>query len=291
MFTPEPTPPVSPSPGGSPDIVVVPGDGVPLPEKTSVTIGFSDTSLVGRIALELARARGYLTDAGFQDVTLMQVDAPLPGLLNGSLDFAILDTQQAASGFALGLPVRAIAGHRISAPALPTASFPLPSAEPGSGASDLLVTTSAIIQAQPGTVTAFLAAYVRALADLRQLSIAPGATQSGATTGPSMTPEELLRVAADAGIPIPDALRTDLPQVLAALSPDGGFGPLTDDGGLGALELALAGDGVVLQGPDGFLWTDGLHLVQRWLHLAEDPAPSVAPGASGGPTPSGSVAP
>jgi len=290
-LTPEPTPLVTPRPSGSAGLSPLPAGAIPIPEQTAVTVGYSDASFVGRIALVLADSRGYFTDAGFQQVTFMQVEAPLPGLLNGSLDFAILDDSEAATGFSLGLPVRAVAGHRIGPPAMVAAasapaSSPQGFPDPGADQRDLLATTSDVIAGRPGTVTAFTAAYTRALRDLRT-RLDAGPTSSA--TSPD--DDALFQAATDAGILIPDALRAAWPQALAVLSPDGGFGPLTDEGGLGELRRSQAGDQVALDGPAGFLWTDGLHVAQRWLGLPENPAPVPGTSASALPSAGASVAP
>ena len=159
---------------------------------------------------------------------------------------------------------------------------------------DLLATTSDAIQGRPSTVTAFTSAYVRALRDLHSLLDAgdpqPSASP-GASPAASLGPDELFQVAADAGIEVTDALRADWRQSLAVLSPDGGFGPLADDGGLGTLRRSLTSDTVVLEGPDGFLWTDGLHAAQRWLGLPENPSPTPVPSPSASLLPSPSVTP
>jgi hypothetical protein len=283
-LSPEPTPPSTLLPVESPGLSPLPAGAIPVPEQTSVTVGYSDTSFVGRIAMVLADTRGYFTDAGFQQVTFMYVEAPLPGLLNGSLDFAILDDSEAATGFSLGLPVRAVAGHRIGAPAkVATASAPASSpqgfTDPGADKRDVLATTSDMIAGRPTTVTAFTAAYTRALQDLRT-RLDAGSTSTA--TGPD--DDALFQAATGAGIDIPDSLRAAWPQPLAVLSPDGGFGPLADDGGLGELRASVSGDPVALGALDGLLWTDGLHVAQRWLGLPENP--SLVPGTSAGAMPS-----
>jgi hypothetical protein len=103
--------------------------------------------------------------------------------------------------------------------------------------------------------------------------------------------DELFQAAADAGIEIPDALRAAWPAPLAGLSPDGGYGSLADEGGLGELRAYLSADSTVADSLDGFLWTDGLHAAQRALGLPENPAPVPAPSASPPPAPAASATP
>jgi hypothetical protein len=203
----------TPGPGASPG-----GSAVPVslvPEDTSLTIGYSDPALLGRLPLVIAQTRGYLQDAGFIDVQLIEAEEPLPGLLNGSLDLAILDARQAIDAYALGLPVQAVAGHRIvpvsqvpaaspvasplvspgpSSAASPDATSPGTSASPSSAmpsspwvALDVVVATSDTVSTRPGTVAAFTMAYVRALQDLRTrvAGAAPGASPGASAGGVS----------------------------------------------------------------------------------------------------------
>jgi ABC-type nitrate/sulfonate/bicarbonate transport system substrate-binding protein len=204
----------TPGPGASPE-----GSAMPVtlvPEDTTITIGSSDASLVGLLPLVVAETRGYLREAGFEDVQVVQVEEPLPGLLNGSLDLAILDARQATDAYALGLPVRAVAGHRVVPvpdvatrspwPSLPASlgASPSPDASPSPGASasaspapaspwaalDIVVAATDTVSSRPGTVAAFTMAYVRALEDIRSrvAGPAPGASASPQTSpvpGPS----------------------------------------------------------------------------------------------------------
>jgi hypothetical protein len=207
----------SPGPAASPS-----GSAAPVslvPEDGTLTIGYSDTAFLARLPLVLAERRGYLRDAGFTDVRTMELEEPLPGVLNGELDLAIIDARQAADAFALGLPVHAVAGYRVAPvpsttpmasgapdaspdasdtpeavaspgaaaslvpPSSPTASLPPAPSSPWV-AMDVVVASADTLATRPGTVAAFTGAHVRALQDLRARleGIEPGASP-GASPG------------------------------------------------------------------------------------------------------------
>lgn len=300
----------SPEPAASPS-----GSAAPVslvPEDGSLSIGYSDATFLGRLPLVLAEARGYLGEAGFTDVRMVEAQEPLPGVLNGSLDLAILDARQAADAFALGLPVRAVAGYRVAAvPAAPaTSASPVASASPAASspmpsspwvALDIVVAGTDTLAMRPGTVAAFTLAHARALQDLRARSEGSGPTMSpapslagapAASAGSSQAPvgDPILEAAAQAGLDVPPDVLASWPAALAAYLPfDGGFDDPAMGDGLGSLRnLYLADPGSM---PDlvSFVAPSTLHAAQQALGLSANP-----PGAGMGPlaaSPSPSVAP
>ena len=135
-LSPNPLNPLAGGPGIT-DIVV----GLPLADGDSGPIS---------TALEA----GYFEDAGFASVELIDVEEPLLGVLQGQLDLGVIDAVDAADGSIQGLPLAALAGHRNY---------------DGDGAygGDLLVASADVLSEESSTLSAFLVAYLRALADLR----------------------------------------------------------------------------------------------------------------------------
>jgi hypothetical protein len=118
------------------------------PGITDIRIGIP-SGAAGSLAIQAAIDGGYLTDAGFGDVQVLDVQEPLLGVLNGELEFAVVDASTAADGVAQGLPLVAIAGHDNAA-----------------GERDLLVASADLVGQEGPTVAAFLIAYLHGLADL-----------------------------------------------------------------------------------------------------------------------------
>jgi hypothetical protein len=272
--------------------------GALVPETPTVTIGYADGSLIGRIALVLADAQGYFADAGFTDVRMVPVQEPLPGLLNGDLDFAVLDARQAADANALGLPIEAIAGYRVEPSATPA---PTAAGSAGSVSRDLIAATSDTVTTRPGTVTAFTIAYVRALVDLhaRYLGAAGATPSAGASAGstgagPAASPgptttvhpggsgapagsgpygDPILDLASSAGIAVPSDVVASWPAPLAGFAPfDGGFDAPTADDGLASLRNLFLTDPGSMPDLGRFVSEATLHAAQDALGLPQNPA-------------------
>jgi ABC-type nitrate/sulfonate/bicarbonate transport system substrate-binding protein len=214
------------------------------PEVTSVTIGFPGTDLAGQAPFLLADARGYFTDTGFESVELMPIEEPLPGVLNGELDFGVVEKLDAADAFTSELPLRAVAGYhnQVSAdvtepgpsplatgsPAEPPVASPLAVASPSAGAvaygGDLIAANTDFIAQNPPTVQALLIGYIRALRDLQDPA----------------NDEDLFAAAEAAGIEVSDETRAAWADMVVEFTPfDGGFGSVEQDGGLGELQEYL----------------------------------------------------
>ena len=101
----------------------------------------------------VAQEQGYFEDAGFESVEVIDVEQPLLGLLNGELDFGIVDMVDASDGASQGLPAATIAGHRNYT---------------GDGVfgGDVVLVTVDMLESDSTTATAFLIAYIQALQDL-----------------------------------------------------------------------------------------------------------------------------
>jgi ABC-type nitrate/sulfonate/bicarbonate transport system substrate-binding protein len=127
---------------------------------------------------------------------------------------------------------------------------------------DVLVASSDLVANQPGTVDAFLQAYIAALQGL-----------AGRSSDP-----ELFKAAADAGIKLNAADRASWPQDAGAFSPyDGGIGSVDRGGGLGEFEVLLAKNGVTVADPSTLIAEDALTAAQAESGLQPNPtAPLVA---------------
>jgi hypothetical protein len=131
-----------------------------------VTVGMpASAGDAGPIAL--AAQEGHFADVGLSSVEVVDIEEPLLGVLQGELDFAIVDAADAADGAAQGLPLVALAGHRNRA-------------DDGSYGGDVLAVSADFLEQQPATVAAFLSAYVRAL---QELGVAGDATGFGPFDG------------------------------------------------------------------------------------------------------------
>lgn len=125
--------------------------------------------------------------------------------------------------------------------------------------SDLLAANKDWAAANPNTVQAFLGAYIRALADIKD----PG------------NADYVFSLGERAGITITDGIRSGWPNDVAFFAPfDGGFGNADDAGGLGELEAFLADnlpDGVAVD-LSQFVDASALNAAQAALGLAPNPA-------------------
>lgn len=123
-----------------------------LPGVSDMSVAMSDPADdAGPISV--AADAGYFEDAGFGSVEVVGAEQPLLGVLQGQVDFAVMDTLEVAEATAQGLPLVAIAGHRNYT-------------DSGSYGDDIVVTSRDLIEQEGSTVAAFLIAYIRALQDL-----------------------------------------------------------------------------------------------------------------------------
>ena len=81
------------------------------PSITSIRVGLPMGSEDASSPINVADAAGYFLDAGFEEVEIMDIEQPLLGLLNGELDFGVVDAVDSADGAGQGLPAVATAGH------------------------------------------------------------------------------------------------------------------------------------------------------------------------------------
>ncbi len=123
------------------------------PSITQISVGVPASADGSADPVQIAEREGYFTDAGFESVEIMDIEEPLLGLLNNQLDFAVVDSVDAADGASQGLPAVAIAGHRNYGP-------------DGAYGGDVVLTTSDLVEVDRSTASAFLIAYLRALQDL-----------------------------------------------------------------------------------------------------------------------------
>lgn len=127
-------------------------DLIGLPGVTDITIGLSASDRTAD-PLTVALESGYFEEAGFDSVEIMDIEEPLLGVLQGELDFAVVDTIDAADGASQGLPLLAIAGHQNYA-------------DDGAYGGDLVAVSADLLDQEGATVSAFLTAYLQALRDL-----------------------------------------------------------------------------------------------------------------------------
>ena len=201
--TAEPTTAPTPGPGGFTP---------PTAGQRELTIGYRQRALRGRLPLLVAQARGYFQQAGFDLVTFVEVEEPLAGVLAGELDLGVVGTVDAVNGIAQGLPLQVVAGYHNYR---------------GGGETyggDVLAATSDLVATDPGTISAFLTAYLRALQDI----------------GDPEAQEAILALVEAAGIPVTRDGRAEYPGRVAEWAPfDGGFGSRSIGGGLGELQTYL----------------------------------------------------
>lgn len=103
--------------------------------------------------IPMAVEDGRFADAGFDGVVIVDVAEPLLGLLQGQVEFGVMDLVDVTEAAAQGLPLTVIAGHRNDR-------------EDGSFGDDVLVTATDLFEQEGSTVSAFLVGYIAALQDL-----------------------------------------------------------------------------------------------------------------------------
>jgi hypothetical protein len=130
------------------------------PESAEIIVGMAATD--GAVSpISTAADDGFFKKAGFDTVEVMDVEQPLLGVLQGDLDFAVVDAADAADGAAQGLPLVALAGHRNYA-------------ADGTYGGDMLVTSAETLEFSPATTARFVVAYVGALRELTgEAALAP----------------------------------------------------------------------------------------------------------------------
>jgi hypothetical protein len=117
------------------------------------------------------------------------------------------------------------------------------------------VATPGLVEGEPSTVIAFLAAYIRALRDLGD---------------PAMQPEAFGLIESSALLA--DSGASDWPGGVASYAPfDGGFGSLEDEGGLGELGLWLSDPEDEVPDLDSIIARHTLTIAQLWLGLEPNP--------------------
>jgi ABC-type nitrate/sulfonate/bicarbonate transport system substrate-binding protein len=121
------------------------------PASSEIVIGLPVDDLAGS-PIQTAKKKRYFKSAGLTDVTITDVEEPLLGLLQGELDFAVIDALDAADGYSQGLPLAAISAHRNYG-------------DDGAYGGDVIAVSQDFLEQEGSTVTAFLTAYLRAMRD------------------------------------------------------------------------------------------------------------------------------
>jgi ABC-type nitrate/sulfonate/bicarbonate transport system substrate-binding protein len=128
------------------------------PDTPMVTVAMSDPDS-GPDAISTAADAGRFDDVAFESVAVVDVEQPLLGVLQGEVEFGVMDLSDATEAAAQGLPLVVLAGHRNYA-------------EDGSYGDDVLVTSRDFLDQSGATVGAFAVGY---LAGLQQLADASDA--------------------------------------------------------------------------------------------------------------------
>lgn len=82
------------------------------PEETTVTLGYQLPSLNSVAPLLVAQDRGFWQDCGLENVELIQTEEVTSGVVSGSLDVGILETNDAGQAQVDDLPVKVISAYR-----------------------------------------------------------------------------------------------------------------------------------------------------------------------------------
>jgi hypothetical protein len=69
------------------------------PDRTSLSVGYSEPGALGQAPFLVAQLAGYFEDAGFSDVTIVEVSSPGRDVSNGDLDFAVVPSREAWESF------------------------------------------------------------------------------------------------------------------------------------------------------------------------------------------------
>jgi ABC-type nitrate/sulfonate/bicarbonate transport system substrate-binding protein len=151
------------------------------PADTELVVGVASGTLVDRAPLLLATARGAFARSGFDTVRLAETTDAIAGVQDGALDVAVVSAAQAADAVAGGAGIRIVAGYG--------------SAEGQADGPSVLVVSDARASDDRATVAAFLQAYLRGLAALRE----PGALDMAAAAANETVSDE--SIADWAGVP------------------------------------------------------------------------------------------
>jgi ABC-type nitrate/sulfonate/bicarbonate transport system substrate-binding protein len=243
---PDQTSPPEPTPDPTDPTVSGPQPIAPVAARTSLRIAFREPGAGGQAPLLLAREAGYLADAGITDVTIVQIADAIDLLVAGELDLAVVDARRAWEAWQAEPRLQALAGFRNYA------------GPDGTYGGDLILAAPGLADAEPGTLIAFLVAYIRALQDLGD----PDSLAAAAATLDALDPP------LDAGAP-------EWTADVDAFAPfDGGFGSVEDEGALGELAewLADAGEASPVPDPDPLLAEHLLTIAQAVLGLPANSA-------------------
>jgi len=110
--TPQPTPRPTRQPNPPPTSAPT----APAVERTSLAVGYRETDLAGRAPLLMAQERGLFTEEGLDRVDLVAAPDGLSGLLDGSLDVAIVPLAEAIDAIVDGQPVVMLAAYQNHRP-------------------------------------------------------------------------------------------------------------------------------------------------------------------------------
>ena len=228
----------------APELVLGATPAVFAPGRTDLTVGYYESGVSGQLPLLLAELSGYFDEAGFENVTIVEVPAIRRDVSSGDVDFGVAPARPAFDGFIGNPVVPTVAGYKNYA------------GPKGRFGGDLLLAAPGLVEDDPATVIAFLSAYIRALQDLSDPASA----------------EAALALLQASEIAVPAALVRDWKNEIAAFAPfDGGFGDLGDDDGLGELADYLVDKKKEARALDAFARTHTLNIAQAQVGLASNP--------------------
>ncbi len=151
------------------------------PTGTELVVGLPPGAVLDRAPLLLAMGDGAFARSGFETVRLAETTNGIAGVQDGTLDVAVVSAAQAADAVAAGAGIRVIAGYG--------------SADGQADGPSVLVVSDARASDDSATVAAFLQAYLRGLAALRE----PGALDIAAAAANEAVSDE--SIADWAGVP------------------------------------------------------------------------------------------
>jgi len=217
-----------------------------VPGRPAITVGYTGDGILAQAPLLLALAAGYFEDAGFEHVDVVRVGDPLDGLLPGDLEFGVTDARAAAAAVARQPGLQAVAGYR-NQPA------------DGDYEGDLIVAAPGLVENEPGTVLAFLGAYIRALQALADAD------------------SDAVDVLEGTDVAVDPEVAADWAAALSVYAPfDGGFGDVEDDGGLGQLAAYLTDEEGTEPDLDALIAEHTLAIAQLGAGLAPNPLNDLA---------------
>lgn len=104
--------PASPATSSAPATVGIRSLPASPPEVKTVSVGMDNPNYATQAIYWIAKAKGYFTEEGFENVDIITADEALQGVIGGSLTFANTDTDFIITAVLNNIPIRMISVHR-----------------------------------------------------------------------------------------------------------------------------------------------------------------------------------